>query len=117
MSQEFKELQKEIHSLAESKGWWEKDNIAEKLLMIYFEVSEAVECFRDGNMEISRMPKATSIINKTVHKPIGYPIELADIVIRVMDLAEAAGIDLWEMIKIKHEYNETRPYKHEKKKK
>lgn len=109
MSQEFKDLQKEIYSLAEKKGWWIDDNIPNKLLMIHSEVSETVECYRDGNMEMIR-----KLING--NKPEGYPIELADIVIRIMDLAERGGIDLWEMILIKHKYNKTRPYRHGNKK-
>lgn len=114
MSQEFKDLQKEIHSLAAEKGWWEKDNFYEKLLMIHSEVSEAVECCRSGEMEQWYKPDEYTLLDGTnAHlKPYGYPIELADIVIRVMDLAEAGGINLWEMIKIKHEYNKTRSYRH-----
>lgn len=99
----FKELQEEIHSLAKEKGWWENSNIPEKLLMIHSEVSEAVECYRLDAIEYT---------DKLYNKPFGYPTELADIVIRVMDLAENSKIDLFEMIKIKHEYNKTRPYRH-----
>jgi NTP pyrophosphatase (non-canonical NTP hydrolase) len=93
MSQEFKDLQKEIHSLAQEKGWWIDDKISDKLLMIHSEVSEAVDCYRCGDMD-------------------DFPIELADIVIRVMDLAERNCIDLWEVINTKHEYNKTRSYRH-----
>ena len=42
----------------------------------------------------------------------GVPSELADIVIRVLDLAEYYGIDMGEAIAQKHAYNLTRPYKH-----
>lgn len=108
MSQEFKNLQKEIHELAKEKGWWIGNEIPEKLLMIHSEVTEAVECFRDNFMEYIDSP--------LYGKPVGYPIELADIVIRVMDLAEENMIDLWKMIKIKHEYNKTRLYRHGNKK-
>jgi NTP pyrophosphatase (non-canonical NTP hydrolase) len=45
-------------------------------------------------------------------KPEGFPSELADIMIRVMDLAEGMGVDLGKEILEKHEYNKTRPYKH-----
>ena len=45
-------------------------------------------------------------------KPEGIPVELADCVIRIMDYCGKVGIDLEEAIRIKHEYNKTRPYKH-----
>ena len=41
--------------------------------------------------------------------------ELADVVIRVLDLAEALHIDLEWHIEQKHKYNTMRPYKHGKK--
>lgn len=45
-------------------------------------------------------------------KPEGFGIELADAIIRIGDLAEYLGIDLEEMVRIKFEYNLTRPFKH-----
>ena len=48
-------------------------------------------------------------------KPEGVPSELADIVIRVMDIAEFYGIDLAQAILDKMEYNNARPYKHGRK--
>ena len=41
--------------------------------------------------------------------------ELADAVIRIMDLAEYLDIDLNQEIFIKHNINKTRPIKHNKK--
>ncbi len=41
--------------------------------------------------------------------------ELADIVIRVFDLAEAFKLDILHAIYVKHLVNEKRPYKHGKK--
>lgn len=38
--------------------------------------------------------------------------ELADIVIRVCDLAQELGIDLGEAVVAKMAYNKTRPHKH-----
>jgi hypothetical protein len=44
-----------------------------------------------------------------------HPIELADIIIRVLDLAEGFGIDMEDAIRRKMEYNKTRERKHGKK--
>lgn len=45
-------------------------------------------------------------------KPLGFGIELADILIRVFDTAEAYGIDLQQALEIKAAYNRGRPYRH-----
>lgn len=42
----------------------------------------------------------------------GVPSELADVVIRIMDMCERYGIDLQDIIERKHEFNKNRPYKH-----
>jgi len=47
-------------------------------------------------------------------KPVGFVSELADIVIRVCDLAGAMEIDLETAIREKMDYNETRESKHGK---
>lgn len=44
-------------------------------------------------------------------KPEGIPIELADVIIRVLDYCGYAGIDIDAAISQKHEYNRTRPYR------
>lgn len=48
-------------------------------------------------------------------KPEGPLSELADVVIRSLDLADEEGLDLAGMIFLKLAYNATRPYKHGKK--
>ena len=46
------------------------------------------------------------------YKPEGFNIEMADAVIRIADLMEALGLNLEAAIKLKHNYNKTRPYRH-----
>lgn len=97
------ELQYNCHENAMNHGWYKNPvNIPEKLALIHSEVSEALEDFRDGKMELY-------ISNG---KPCGFPVELADIVIRCLDLAGYLAIDLESMIDLKMAYNETRPYRH-----
>jgi NTP pyrophosphatase (non-canonical NTP hydrolase) len=45
-------------------------------------------------------------------KPEGIPTELADIIIRVLDICANWGIDISAAIADKMAYNETRPYRH-----
>lgn len=37
---------------------------------------------------------------------------MADCIIRILDYCGHAGIDISEVIRIKHEYNKTRSYRH-----
>ena len=45
-------------------------------------------------------------------KPEGMAVEMIDCVIRIFDWCAQVGIDIDEAMKIKMEYNKTRPYRH-----
>lgn len=94
-----------VHETATAKGWWEKPRgVPECLMLAVTELSEAMEEYRKGY--------ACIIYEGEAGKPEGMPIELADAVIRIMDLCEYLSIDLADAIKRKMAYNETRPHRH-----
>lgn len=96
----------EVHMNAVEHGWWENPRTPGELLMLV--VSEASEAFE----EIRNGHKMTETYYSDNGKMEGVPSELADIVIRVMDLCGYYNIDLEEIITKKHNFNKTRPYKH-----
>lgn len=104
------QLQIEIHALAREKGWWpdpaSNTVIPAKLMLIVSEAAEALEEFRDPKNDLMMWT------DRATRKPCGFGIELADVIIRVLDLAEWLHIDMGEMITIKHAYNKTRAYRH-----
>ena len=109
-STDLRDIQKAVWRTAEEHGWHgENDTIPVKLLMIHSEVSEALEEYRNTPPESEVSYLYYSVDSD---KPEGFGIELADIVIRVLDLAEMLGIDLTDLILTKMEYNKSRPYRH-----
>ena len=80
-----------------------------KLLLVIGELCEAHEELRAGHE-----PREIYFSGEKSDKPEGVPIELADAQIRLWDLEQAMGIDGEYAVNLKHDYNETRPYKHGK---
>lgn len=100
----FDEIQAEVHETAKEKGWYdEKRNLGELIALTHGELSEALEAIRKNTWEMSeKIPDYTE-----------FEEELADVIIRVMDMAEYYGsIDLVGAILAKIKYNKTRPHKH-----
>ena len=103
------EIQTAVHDLAIEKGWRETNrNVGELIALAHSELSEALEEYRNlqtgANLQDIRYAEDG--------KPEGFFIELADLMIRVLDNAERYGVSMEEMIKLKHKYNTTRPYRH-----
>lgn len=99
-------LRDEIHEYATEKGFWpDQQNIPEKIALIHSEISEALEAYRRNvDKPDEHVPQFTN-----------YTVELADAVIRILDLAGRDKLPIGEAIIAKLAYNKTRPHKHGKK--
>lgn len=107
-------LGKEGLETMNSKGFLlQKDfNIDSQLLLIVGEVSEAKEFIRKHGSDEQVLRDME--LKEGDGKPLHFPSELADIILRVTALASFLGIDLDKAVNEKKEYNKTRPYKHGK---
>ena len=100
------ELAVEVHKNAIEHGWWEEQRTFGDLISLcHSELSEALEEFRDGHMP-------NELHYGAAGKPEGVPSELADVIIRILDICGHYNIDLDEAMADKLDYNKTRPYRH-----
>lgn len=105
------EMVKGIHQNAKEHGWWDGEprKFGELIALVHSELSEALEEHRNGHEPTEIYYTKDKDGND---KPEGIPTELADVIIRVMDICGHYGIDLAKAIIQKHSYNLKRPYKH-----
>lgn len=125
MPETISSWQQAVHQTAAEKGWHDNDScvtkatpqspplgvkterVAAQIALIHSEASEALEALRDGHVQLYTVEDKYGR-----DKPEGVVAELADVVIRCMDLCGALGLDLEEAMSQKHAYNQTRPRKH-----
>lgn len=118
------ELRDLAHEIAASKGFWDSErNVGEMLMLVVSELGEAVEAHRKGmfanhtgfalnSFGKDDMAKAEAF--KEFMKDT-FEDEIADAVIRLLDLCGGLGIDLDAHISAKLAFNATRERLHGKK--
>ncbi len=102
------DMQQRAWNNSENHGFHEEPvAFSTRLMLIVSELSEALEEERSGR-------PITETYFSEKGSPKGIPSELADVIIRVGDLAGVYGIDLEAAVRDKMAFNETRPRKHGK---
>lgn len=90
----------DIQRNAEAKGFVDQ-NDGTRIALMHSELSEALEAVRKGNPEDDHIPEFS-----------GAEAELADVVIRIMDMAAARGWRVGAAIAAKAAYNRGRTFRH-----
>lgn len=118
------ELQNRAWQTAKDKGFLDiipPRTFGDQLMLIVSELAEALEEFRAGKRvnEIYFSGLCTCKEEDEcckycgqIPKPEGIPVELADAVIRIGQLAESCEFDLNGVCKLKMDYNDSRPALH-----
>lgn len=95
-----------------AKGFWDSEgnrDLYRKLMLMVSELAEAMECLREGHDPLHIWYREQD------GKPEGFRMELADTVIRIMDVYGSLGADLEADVREKMMFNMGRPPMHGKK--
>ena len=97
------DIAKDIHKNSVEHGWWDDERpFGEIIALCHSELSEALEAYRNRE----------DMMWINGDKPDGVAVEMVDCIIRILDYLEHEGVDIENVLAVKHLYNKTRPYKH-----
>lgn len=102
------ELAAELHAIAASKGWHDPPpSMSDFAANIHGEVSELFEAYRADGLawpcdKAEKMSEPLTCLEE----------EVADILIRTLDMAAALGVDVDRAVRVKTAFNRGRGYRH-----
>lgn len=105
----LQELAAAVHNNAVTKGFWDGSHLSPakdfgmRVALLHSEASELLEAFRHGDGKSEHMPEFSATEE-----------EAADILIRLLDMADAYGWRMDEAVAAKMQFNAGRPHMHGK---
>ena len=105
------ELQREAHAIAKEHGWWDEErSFGDLIALVHSELSEALEEYRLREFySYGSIGDMVVAYGAPESKPEGVASELADVVIRVADMAEHYGVDLSNLPVSRHYWEDHSP--------
>lgn len=98
---------RQVGAVAADKGWREKERyVPEFIANIHAELSEAWEEYRGNYKPLGE------IRHEEDGKPCGFVIEIADAIIRLLEMCDYCNLKIGHAVQLKNEYNKSRPYRH-----
>lgn len=116
------EYAKNYYETAKSKGFWDKPrNVGEMLMLITSELGEAMDAHRGDKFankegfeeDITKGVPLKEAFEKNIKDT--FEDEIADVLIRLFDMAGGLNIDLDYHVNVKNGYNQQRERLHGKK--
>lgn len=116
-AQIFAEMTEEVRVINSEKGWYDSErSFGEMIALLHSEVSEMLEAFRDWDLKDSTKQECEVCSGECscphLCKPQGVASEMADVLIRLLDMSSRYNVDLAAEYERKIAYNCTRPYRH-----
>lgn len=118
------ELSEKIYQANKKKGFWDdRKNVGEVLMLVTSELAEALEADRKERYSIhgDYLKEVLNLGDNEAFKQHfndkvkdSFEDEIADAIIRLLDLSSGFKIDIESHVRAKLRYNSLRPHKHGK---
>jgi NTP pyrophosphatase (non-canonical NTP hydrolase) len=115
----IEEMTIEVRMVNIDKGWRSAaggpapgQTFGDYVALLHSEVSEALEAYRDHRLADATVGGFGYVGAGQAFKPEGVGSELADVLIRLLDMADVFGIDLEAEYRRKIAYNRGREFQH-----
>jgi NTP pyrophosphatase (non-canonical NTP hydrolase) len=113
-------IAKNIYEGNMKRGFWDEErNVGETLMLVVTELAEALEAHRSGKLcthgdKVAYFESDDLVQGFKSNIKDTFEDEVADAVIRLLDMCGGFGIDIEFHVQTKLMYNASRPYKHGK---